>query len=158
MVGAKLHAKAQRQRRKAEKQLLDAMRPVSVQDFADELRAQPPVESALVEAKVVEMMPARLQKNLIGREMPAPKIDEAAELHRENLVLEFRRAESTADDVAPEETPADRFRRALDIERRSDAGEPVGTAEADWLRIYQNQPEYTRQRLMFEDFGEARLG
>ena len=158
LVGARLHAKAERARRKVEKQLLDAMRPVSVQDLARELDAAPAPESPLVEAKVVEMAPARRAKPLFDREMPVPETSDAAEAQREALVVEFRRAAEapSAEDLV--EPPAARFRRALDIEARSDAGQPVGSAEADWLKIYSETPEYTRQRMLFDDFGEAGLG
>ncbi|RJE87109.1 transposase domain-containing protein [Paracoccus onubensis] len=158
LVGAKLHAKRERQRRKAEKQLLDAMRPVSVEDFAAELDAAPRPDTPLVEAKVVEIAPARRQKGLIHREMPVPDASEASDRQREALVMEFRRAERDAE--APkqnEETAKDRFRRALDIEARSEAGQPVGEAEARWHAIYSNTPEYTRQRMFLDDFGESAL-
>lgn len=155
MVGARLHAKVQRARRKAEKQLLDVHRPVSVHDLAKEMNATPRPETPLVEAKVVEMGSLRARKPLFDREVPVPAVNEAADRHRESLILEFRRAEETALEVI--ETPADRFRRAQSIEARSEAGQPVGTAEADWLRIYQNTPEYTRQRIMSDDYGESGL-
>ncbi|MDQ7775191.1 MAG: transposase domain-containing protein [Paracoccus aminovorans] len=158
LVGARLHAKVQRARRKAEKQLLDAMRPVSVQDLARELDAVPLPASPLVEAKVVEIAPARRAKPLFEREMPVPVADDAAEARRDALVVEFRQRTESAEDQTAEEGPADRFRRALDIEARSEAGQPVGTAEADWLKIYRETPEYTRQRMLFDDFGDAALG
>ncbi len=157
LVGARLHAKVQRARRKAEKQLLDAMRPVSVQDLARELDAAPRPETPLVEAKVVEMAPARRAKPLFEREMPVPVADDAAEARREALVVEFRQKEAVEAQPAAE-SPADRFRRALAIEARSEAGQPIGSAEADWLKIYRETPEYTRQRMLFDDFGDAALG
>lgn len=156
LVGARLHAKAQRQRRKVEKDLLAATRPISVHDLAAELNAAPRPETPLVAAKVVQMLPARHRKPLIEREMPVPSEDDASNRARDALVLEFTRAESQPE-PAQAETAADRFRRALEIEARSEAGQPVGSSEADWLRIYQNQPEYTRQRMLFDDFGEAGL-
>ncbi len=157
LVGVRLHAKTQRARRKAEKQLLDTMRPVSVQELAADLTAMPQPETPLIESKVVDMAPARRAKPLFDREMPTPAQNEAVEARREALVVEFRRAEE-APAAAPEEGPADRFRRALGIEDRAEAGEPVGTAEADWLKIYRETPEYTRQRMLFDDFGESGLG
>ncbi|MFD1914143.1 transposase domain-containing protein [Halodurantibacterium flavum] len=156
LVGARLQAKAERQRRRAEKDILDAMRPVSVRDYAAELDKVPEAETPLVAAKVVDLDAARIRQPLFSREMPVPAADPVAEERHETFVLEFRRSETASPE--PAETDSDRFRRALAIEERSEAGQPIGAAEAEWLRTYQMTPEYTRQRMLFEDFGEAGLG
>ena len=80
LVGARLHAKAQRQRRKAEKQILDAMRPVSVQDFAAVLDQSTQPETPLVAAKVVDLGAARIRQPLFAREVPVPDTTRDAEL------------------------------------------------------------------------------
>lgn len=157
MVGAKLHARTQRQRRKAEKAYLDAMRPVSLQDYAAELDAKPQAETPLVAAKVVELMPARARAILAERSLPTPKASPEDEERHTVFLADFQRAAVEAP-VTSEETPKDRFLRALEIERRSEAGQPIGSAEASWLLNYRSQPEYTRQRMLWEDFGEAALG
>lgn len=158
LVGARLHKKAERMRRKAEKQLLDAMRPVSVHDLARELDAAPAPETQLIEAKVVEIAPVRRRQPQFDREMPVPAKDEAAEARREALVVEFRQRAESVEGRQVEESAADRFRRAIDIEARGEAGMEVGSAEAEWLTVYRETPEYTRQRMLFDDFGEAGLG
>lgn len=58
----------------------------------------------------------------------------------------------------PEETPADRFWRALEVERRAAAGEPVGTAEAEFFSRYRDTPEYRSQRRLYEQWGEKAIG
>lgn len=156
MVEARLHRKAERARHKAEKQLLDAVRPVSVHEFANELNTMPQPETPLVEAKVVEMGSMRARKSLFEREVPVPVESPVLDAARESIVLDFKRAQEAEAEVA--ETPADRFRRAMEIEARSEAGQLIGNAEAAWLQNYQNTPEFTRQKIMFEDFGEAGLG
>ena len=155
LVGAKLHQRQQRLRRKAEKQLLDAMRPVGVQQLADALNAIEPAETPLIEAKVVELAPVRRAKPVFEREMPVPDLDDALEERRAGILLSFPPIEEPS---APAETPADRFRRAIDILGRAEAGLAVGSAEAEWVKIYQNTPEFTRQRMLFEDFGDEGLG
>lgn len=149
MVGAKMHAKAERARKKAEKELLRATREISVDQYAAELAQMPRPETPLMEAKVVEMAPVRHRDALIAPRMPVPDIDPAVERRRAAMVLDFRQAE-------PEplaETPKDRFRRAIDIETRSAAGERIGEAEADWLSRYQTTPEYSARKAMLDDFG-----
>jgi putative transposase len=56
------------------------------------------------------------------------------------------------------ETPAQRFRRALELEARLAAGGALATDEALWLGGYQASAECRAQRTIFEDFGEQGLG
>ncbi len=66
-------------------------------------------------------------------------------------------AEALADRVVDIDGPTTRRRRALEVERRLEAGEFVDGEDAHWLRIYQETPEYRAFRAMYEDFGEAAL-
>jgi transposase InsO family protein len=59
--------------------------------------------------------------------------------------------------IALPESPKQRFRRALDLERRSAAGDQIGDDAARWLGAYQTTPEYRSHASMLEDFGEAWL-
>lgn len=56
-----------------------------------------------------------------------------------------------------EETPAQRFRRAQEIEALLSEGAAVANADALWLGGYQASAEYRAQRMIAEDFGEAAL-
>ncbi|WP_411037057.1 DDE-type integrase/transposase/recombinase [Shinella sp. BYT-45] len=60
--------------------------------------------------------------------------------------------------IRSEPTPAQRFRTALDIERRHAAGEPVEADELIWLGSYRESAEYKAQRVMWEDFGDQAPG
>ena len=55
------------------------------------------------------------------------------------------------------ETPESRFRRALDIERRMQAGEPISEDDARFHRNYSGSAEYRGKQLMYADFGDAIL-
>lgn len=82
--------------------------------------------------------------------------ERAAELHREMLAEQAATVpKATVTPLRKEETQHHRFRRALDIERRIAAGEPVAPEEAVWLGGYQSGPEYRALRSMFDEFGEA---
>ena len=59
---------------------------------------------------------------------------------------------------AAEETARDRFKRALDIERRMAAGDPVTRDQERWLSVFQNTSEYRSERLLWDDFGDAIFG
>lgn len=156
LVGAQLHAKAQRAIRKAEKALLDATRPVSVTELAAELDRMSRPETPLVEAKVVEIMPIRARKALIERPLPEVASDAVQEDRLTAFIHEFKAASQPA--PAQEESQADRFRRALAIEERAEAGQPIGTTEAEFLSRYQDTPEYRSQRRLYDAFGTAAIG
>lgn len=158
LVGAKLHAKAERARKRAEKELLRAMRPVTVDDFAAELAAQPAPVSPLVEAKVVELMPVRHQVPVI--ECPMPTVDPSVEERLNVYMADFGKPRVAPATVATvvEETAADRFWRALDIEGRAEAGGHVSEEEAEFLSRMQRLPEYRAQRLAYAEFGAAAIG
>lgn len=154
LVGAKTAARLKRQRRAAEKKLLDLHRPVSIDQWAAELREAPKAETALVEAKVVELAPARIRKPVIERPVPVPDTSDEERLK----VFTANFSKPAPAPVAASESSADRFRRMLDIERRSEAGEPVTEAEAEeWARM-QRLPEFQAMRTMFARFGEAAIG
>jgi transposase InsO family protein len=69
-------------------------------------------------------------------------------------------AEHAAALVAPRpvpETDEGRFRRALELQQRLDAGEPVAELEQAWLRGYRKTGEYLGYRDLYESFGEQML-
>lgn len=159
LASAQAHAKDQARRRREQRRLLDAVRPRSAADVAAALDAIPRAsEAAPLEAKVVQL--AQLAQRSRGPliERPLPQVEETAEQAERHsaFVVDFRAAVEAPAEV--EETSADRFRRALAIEARSEAGEPVGGAEADWLTIYRDTPEYRSHRVLYDEWGEIGIG
>lgn len=55
------------------------------------------------------------------------------------------------------ETPGSRYRRAVDLRARIEAGEAVPPAEAVWLGGYETTAEFKSQRDIADEFGEAAL-
>ena len=53
------------------------------------------------------------------------------------------------------ETPQQRYRRAVDLAKRLDAGETLDPAEMLWLGGYREGPEFKAMSLMDIDFGDA---
>lgn len=153
LVGAKLHAKAERARKKAEKELLRATRPLSVGEFAAELESLPKPETPLIEAKVVELMPVRRAQPVIERSLPQP--DESLEARLTVFQADFGKPR----DAQPAEASAqDRFWRALDIEQRSEAGEQISEEDAEFYGRMQRLPEYRSMRLAYDHFGASAIG
>ncbi len=158
LVGAKTAARLKRQRRAAERKVLELHRPVSVDQWAAELRRipqMPQTDTPLVEAKVADLAQVRRRKPLIERQLPVPDTSRDAEL--QVLQADFTRQAPAAPQPA-EETATDRFWRALDIERRSGAGEPVSAEDAAFWARMQRLPEYQAQRTMFDRFGASAIG
>lgn len=154
LVGAKAAARAKRQRRAAEKKLLEKLRPMAVDQWAAELAEVPVPETAMVEAKVVELAPARTRKPVVERPVPVPDTSDEERLNV--FAANFKR--SAPAPAVIEETAATRFWRALDIERRSEAGEPVSQEDAAFWARMQRLPEYQAQRTMFDRWGDQAIG
>ncbi|ETD85723.1 transposase domain-containing protein [Rhodobacter capsulatus] len=154
LVGARLHAKAKAQRRRAEKELLKAQLPVSVEALVAELATVPAPETPLIEAKVVDIAPVRHRKVMtMERSLPVPDTSRDAELRV--LQVDFTAPRPAAE---PEETDVTRFWRVIDIERRSEAGEPISAEDADFYERMQRHPIYRAQRAMFDRDGDAAIG
>lgn len=156
LASADALAKDRARRRREQKKYLASLRQVSVAQLGADLDTLDAPEASPLDAKVVQL--AQLSRGpLIDRPTPAPDTTEAEDQRHSAFVVDFQRAAEPAE-AAPKETSKDRFLRAIAIEERSEKGQPVGTAEADWLMNYQQTPEYTRQRMLWDDFGESALG
>lgn len=153
LVGAKLHARVQRQRRAAEKKLLEVMRPMSVGDLAAELNTLAKPATPLVEAKVVELAPARIRRPLIDRDLPAPDTSRDAELTV--LQVDFAAAREEAKPLDPEIA---RFWRMLDIEARMQAREAIPAADAEFWGRMKDHPVYLAQRDLYDRHGAQAIG
>jgi transposase InsO family protein len=154
LVGAKTAARLKRQQRASVRKDLDMHRPVTVGEWAAELRTLPKPETPLVDAKVVELSPARTRKPVIERPIPVPDTRDEERLNVFNVKFEKRPPPPTV----PAETAAERFYRALAIERRSEAGEVVSKEDAEFWARMQRLPEYQAQKTMFLRFGEQGIG
>lgn len=147
-------AKARRAALAAERRALEAHRRFTAMDLGQLLEAAAPeAPRPAVEAKVVR--PAFGS----GRRA-APERDDAFEAEVEAvgqaLVADLAARRGVA--RAPEEDERDRFRRALDLERRIASGEAVTADQQRWLSVYQHEPEYQGQRLLWEEYGDAMFG
>lgn len=89
---------------------------------------------------------------------PADLSTRAAELHSQ-MLAELPQAPASAPASTKiarlPETREQRFRRAIDLQKRVTAGEILPTEELIWLGGYREGSEYRAMSLMFEEFGEA---
>lgn len=85
--------------------------------------------------------------------------EETAELERMKAEFEAgstpaSKPAATADIRAFPDSPKQRFRRALDLEARLEAGRTIADPDAAWLRTYRTSAEYLSSQDLIRDFGE----
>lgn len=154
LAGAREAAAQDRRRKKAYKAYLDAARPVDVAQVAAALNAIDRPESQAMESKVVELA-QKARGPVIDRPVPAVEEGAVKGSEHEAFIVAFNDHRKPAE---PGETPADRFWRALQIEQRSEAGQEIGRAEAEFWNRYTDTPEYRSQRRAYDTWGSSAIG
>lgn len=149
MAEARAHSKARRSWLRAEKEALAAHRKLRAAEIGNALDTVAQPASTPVEAKVVRPVFDKPVK----RTKPAP-MGEDVVAAQAAIVADIA---AHRDQPDKEEQPKERFARALHLEGRLEAGEPVTADQQRWLSIYQTQPEYAAERGMWEDFGDSYL-
>ncbi len=95
----------------------------------------------------------------------APMSESANDLHKQLLADQAEKTEETPAAVTSTgsvtrlpETPAQRYRRALDLQAQIDAGESPHVEDLLWLGGYRETPEFKTQKIMAEEFGNLAPG
>ncbi|MEH7830353.1 transposase domain-containing protein [Gemmobacter denitrificans] len=146
MEEARLLARARRQWMKAEREAALAQRRFTAAELGRMLDEVGPSEPAPPEARVVQMVPRKATKG--GTPLPDQPARPA-----DNVTRLPQRIDTT-----PEESPRERFRRALEIERAIEAGGPVTADQRRWLEGYQTTSQYRTERALWDDHGDAIFG
>jgi len=134
------------------KKLLKEVRPMGVDQIAAELDALPRTTAPIVAAKVVSApFGKNAQKSLVAAPIYQDKETVTEKAARKVFMADFTARKPKPEPV--EETARETFLRALDLERKAEAGDRIGEAEAAWLKGYQTTAEYRGERMVFEDFG-----
>lgn len=149
MHESKTHAKARNTWLKAERAVLAAHRKLKAAEIGTELDAIALPPTAPVEAKVVRPVFAKPAKPT-----PAPESPDLAQVQAA-IVADLA---AHRDPVDVDELPRDRFQRALQLECALEACKPVTADQQRWLSVYQSQPEYTAERILWKDFGDEYFG
>lgn len=161
VTGAQEQARKKRRIKKAEKQLLEAHRPVPIREIAacKEARAVPAAPAEPLEAKVVSPVfgaKRSARPNPVAYEAPVNPDIEAAQ---EAMILSMSPAKSRTDAEPKADdgrgTPAERFFWAQSVLARSEAGEAIGEEEARQVTEYVKSAEYQGLLDIYEAYGEA---
>jgi len=137
---------------KAERAAMEAHRKLRARDLGADLDAAAlPAPTPAVEAKVVRPV-------FDKRARPAPEAALAPDLTEAHAAvvadLEARRAKPGV----TVESDMDRFKRALELEAKREAGEALAPEQERFLTMYSQTSEYRAHRQMLEDFGVSYLG
>ncbi|WP_137136650.1 DDE-type integrase/transposase/recombinase [Rhizobium sp. FKY42] len=93
-----------------------------------------------------------------------PAVFADADQRREKIHAEIMAEltpKATAENIQPIRTtvtPAQKFRRWLDVDQRLKAGAPVSEEEAYWAGHYANSAEFKTQKALYDDFGDQAPG
>lgn len=155
LASAKEQARKEARRRKIERALLKEYRSMDVDELAAEMNAMERPEPAKMEAKVVEMV-QRGRGPIIERPTHVVETNPEAEARHQAHVLEFQAAAKKKPERG--ETADDRFRWALEIERRIEAGAVPEPQDLQRLGAYQQTAEYKAKRDQWRDFGDESFG
>ena len=159
IASAKALAQENRRRAKAHKARLAEQRPISVEDLAAKLRANPIVPPTLPEAAVVQLdRIAQIEQRkrtggLIKPALPKPDTSRDEELRVQQVDFAAKRRVAP-----PEETDITRFWRMIDIERRAAAGETLSPDDLEFHQRWSKHPTYRAQRAMYDRDGDVAIG
>lgn len=156
VTGAKEHSRKVAQIKRTERKLLAQHRTLKPSELGEALAGIAPEEPAKPDAKVVQLVKGDQRPTAARIVRKTQDVEPSAEEKAE--VLAFQRKvqmdREAAEAAEIQETEEDRFLRALDLERRSEAGERLGEAETRWLNKYQGTAEYRGQLRMRKSFGD----
>ena len=85
---------------------------------------------------------------------PRPLPVEAARTH-EKLKTQWKETGSITPAPVRQETPEERFRKAMLLQNAIDQGRPVDAHDAVWLGRYQETPEFKSHASLAKDFPEV---
>lgn len=135
---------------KAERAAVAAHRKLKARDLGADLDAAPlPDAAPAVEAKIVRPVFEKRR----GEDLEAPRADLSEAQAAVVADLQTRRAK-------PDQSESDieRFKRALELEAKRDAGEALAPEQERFLLMYSQTSDYRAHKKMMEDFGVSYLG
>ncbi|QYK42834.1 MAG: Mu transposase C-terminal domain-containing protein [Paracoccaceae bacterium] len=160
MDEARAHAKARRDWVNAEKRAAEAHRRMTASDLGAILDATAPAPASPPDAKVVRPVfgqPAAVPERPAAPPAGAPVSADVAR-HQAAIIADLSARRAPVATAPAEETDRERFRRALDLERREATGEVLTIEQARWLAAFQASSAYQAERLLWRDYGDEIFG
>ena len=165
MDEARAHARARGAWIKAERAALEAQRRLTATEIGrtlDDLAADAEDDVPSFEAKVVRPTFGKRggvtpPEAAIAERRKQPTPDRAAIAAEQAVIVADLSARMKREEVT-EETPRERYLRAVDLEARIQRGQGATPEQQRWLSVYQHTAEYKAEAQMHRDFGDAYLG
>jgi len=159
MDEARIHARARATWLKAQKAEVEAHRTLTAMQLGRTIDSMSNAPAPKPEAKVVRAQFGKPMPEAPARPSGSPPIDQTTfDRIQAGVVANLDAARASKPAPTAEETARDRFKRALDIERKLEAGEAVTRDQERWLSVFQNTSEYRAERNAWENFGDAIFG
>jgi putative transposase len=159
MDEARIHARARAAWLKAQKAEVEAHRTLKAMEIGQTLDSLSNAPAPKPEAKVVRAQFGKPVPEAPVRPSGSPPIDAATfDRIQAGVVANLDAARAGKPEPTAEETARDRFKRALDIERKLEAGEPVTRDQERWLSVFKTTSEYRAERNAWDTFGDAIFG
>jgi putative transposase len=130
---------------KAERDAAKAHKVYSAAELGRELDQVAPVEPPKPEAKVV-----RLARTKTAKTPTAP--------FQKTTSATVTKLPVAAVQPVSDELPREKFRRALELERAIEAGQPVTREQKRWLAGFQTTSTYRSERMLWDRHGDAMFG
>lgn len=154
---ARVHGRARGAFVKASRKLAEAERDMNTKDLGRLMDAAAPPPVQPVESRVVRMVTdqrANQRKDrTAGGAAQGAALDPAVTRAQAAIVTDL--ASRRGVEAPREESARDRFARALELERAVASGVLVTPDQRRWLAVYQQQPEYRAERMIWDDRGDA---
>lgn len=156
LVSAREESRKKAAIKRTERKLLKQHRELTAKQLGEALDATAPSAPATPEAKVVQLTPARDRPDAARVQRPqiTPEMTEEERAAQSALVADFEAERAARGTAEAEESPREMFARALEIERRAEAGERIGDAEANWLMSFKESAAYRAEAKLYGSFGD----
>ncbi len=136
---------------KAERAAVAAHRKMTARELGNDLEAAPlPGTAPAVEAKVV--------RPVFERNRRAPEAPPSADLEQAQAAVVADLQTRRVKPADQNETEIERFKRALELEDKREAGEALTSEQEQFLQMYSQTSEYRAHKQMLKDFGVSYLG
>ncbi len=150
---ARTLAKVKREYQKRDKAAVAAHKRYRAAELGQMLDDLPTAPMAPVEAKVVRpVFGGATPEDRRRPAPPTPQADQALAAVQAGIAADISMRAALAEN---EESPRERFRRALELQRAEARGEELTRDQRQWLGRYAETSEYRGEKTLHDDFGDT---
>jgi putative transposase len=156
LTAAKETARRNARIKRAQKALVQAHKPVSIEQIGRDMNASAPAAEKDFTSKVVSPEFGRKPAPVVfEKPQYQPLQDAEVEAAQNAMILNMKPTENATSET---DDPAARFWRAREILARAEIGKAIGRDEARWVQGYRETAEYEGLLVMLETHGKDGVG